>query len=276
MILVNAITNSSIVEKFFNKTGIKLNYLIAYNNLDGQAVKLTDSYRHMINKVYLDSGAFAGYKNKVKSYIHEYKYYIDLFGDRYDYYFTLDMDFDDPSENLNYYNYLVDRLPSHIRKPIPVIHDPNNPIEEIDTYVGLGCDYIALGSDAKDMGKILEEVSDKYPDLKIHVLGTLRQTLLEKYKPYSADASTYAQDSQRGIRYWDPNENKGYFVDLESRDKDSKEKFKYSNFPKRDGLDQFLRETFQFVYSDLISNIANRQIVNLYYFNQLENYINSL
>lgn len=54
-----AITDAKTVQMFYDKTGIKLNYLISYHYLKGQAYKLTAEYRHMIKSLYLDSGAFS-------------------------------------------------------------------------------------------------------------------------------------------------------------------------------------------------------------------------
>ena len=61
-----AIQNAKIVRDFFEKTGVKLNVLISYQYLNGQANKLVKDYRDMINLLYLDSGAYTANKGKVR------------------------------------------------------------------------------------------------------------------------------------------------------------------------------------------------------------------
>ena len=59
MKLFAAINEAEVVKNFYEKTGIKLNYLISYYYLEGQAYKLVKEYRSMIQDLYLDSGAYS-------------------------------------------------------------------------------------------------------------------------------------------------------------------------------------------------------------------------
>ena len=63
-----------------------------------------------------------------------------------------------------------------------------------------------------------------------------------------------------------------------SRVKSSQPGTLFKTFEKREKLEQFLDQTFQYSYRDLISkgDYEKRAIVNLYYFWQMQNYLNSL
>ena len=113
-----AIDDAEIIEKFFEKTNIKLNYLISYFYLDGQAYKLLHDYRSMINELYLDSGAFSVATGKSKITITEYSRYLKLYGNKFTQYFNLDDRFDDPDHNQSNQQYLEEHL-SGAKKPIP-------------------------------------------------------------------------------------------------------------------------------------------------------------
>ena len=96
-----ALDDAGTVKKFFDKTEIKLNYLISYYYLDGQAYRLTDEhkYKDMINELYLDSGAFSVAAGRSKITVTEYSKYLNLFGDRFDQFFNLDDQFNNPGTN---------------------------------------------------------------------------------------------------------------------------------------------------------------------------------
>ena len=119
MKLFAAINEVEVIRKFYEKTEIKLNYLISYFYLDGQAYRITDVYRDMINKLYLDSGAFSVAGGRSKITVTEYSKYLKLYGDRFDQYFNLDDRFDDPDHNQYNQQYLEEHLPPDVKKPIP-------------------------------------------------------------------------------------------------------------------------------------------------------------
>jgi hypothetical protein len=66
MNILHAVDSVEIVRIFFEKTGIKLKILIAYNYIKGNSWKLTDLYRKFVDLLYLDSGAFGAYTGKAK------------------------------------------------------------------------------------------------------------------------------------------------------------------------------------------------------------------
>ena len=144
-----AIDDAETVRMFYEKTGIKLNYLISYYYLEGQAYKLTEKYRHMIDELFLDSGAYSVAMGKSKITITEYLQFLKLYGDRFDEYFNLDDDFYDPAHNQWNQHYLEENLPPGAKKPIPVVHDNTDPFGEFEIYAQMGHTFIAIGSTTK-------------------------------------------------------------------------------------------------------------------------------
>ena len=106
-----ALDDAETVRKFYDKTGIKLNYLISYYYLGGQAYRLTKEYRKMIKELYLDSGAYSVEAGKSKITITEYLKYLSLYGDKFNQYFNLDDKFNDPEHNQSNQEYLESILP---------------------------------------------------------------------------------------------------------------------------------------------------------------------
>ena len=84
-----AITTANTVNDFYSKTKIKLNYLISYAYLRGQAYKLTNEYRSMIDSLYLDSGAYSAATGRANITVTEYQTYLKLYGNLFDQYFNL-------------------------------------------------------------------------------------------------------------------------------------------------------------------------------------------
>ena len=276
-----ALDDAGTVKKFFDKTEIKLNYLISYYYLDGQAYKLTDEhkYKDMINELYLDSGAFSVAAGRSKITVTEYLKYLTLFGDRFAQYFNLDDNFDNPEHNKHNQEYLEDNLPRGAKKPIPVVHDNNDPFGEFRYYKTVGHDYIAIGSTTNVPAETMTRIKDTYPEVKIHLFGKIALKELETGYYYSADSTTWSDAAGFGdILYWDPDEKDFHKIYMGSTDRRDGESDHYKRFAKKDKVEAFLKDTFDFEYSDLLtkSGAYNRRIVNLYYYKQLEDYLTSL
>ena len=75
---------------------------------------------------------------------------------------------------------------------------------------------------------------------------------LETLNYYSADSKTWADAAAFGeILYWDPDEktfHKIYMGSTERKDSDSDH---YKKFSKKEKFDAFLKDTFDYEYSDL-------------------------
>lgn len=285
MKILNSIGNAEIVRLVYEKTGAKLNYMISYHYLKGQVHKLTKEYRHMFDLLYLDSGAYSVFKGISKISVSEFSLYINRYGDLFDEVFNLDEDFSDPELNLRNQLYLVKNVPPGRKKPIPVVHDPDDPFGELKAYAELGYDYIAIGSTMKSKDNLFKQIKAEYPDLRIHLFGDLNRKTLVTHKPYSADSSSFAQAAARGtILYWHQIEQKEYQLDLGERDKKADGKpekeggkvFQLKNFKYRKEFEEFLFQTFQYKSRDLIVSADAKWVVNCYFMKQLENYVNSL
>jgi len=276
MLIFHAITETSTLQLFHDKTGIRLNYLIAFNYAKGQSFKLTDLYRDRINLLYLDSGAYSVSTGKSNIDVHGYRGYLKSYSHKFNVCFSLDDDFNHPDHNLLNQLYLEQGLAGSATLPVPVVHDQNNPFAEFEMYAGLGHSYIAIGSSGSpaDKDQLLTQAKAKYPDVKIHLFGDLDRNLLEKYRPYSADSATWAHHAGVGcIYYWQPNEKKQYSFNTGERDA-----VKGSQLIKRSPLWEeiraFLYDTFRYEDHDLL-NYQVRRILNLYFYKQYEDYLNS-
>lgn len=149
---------------------------------------------------------------------------------------------------------------------------------EFEDYVTLGHQFIAIGSTIKISDDIFKKIRDKHPNVRIHMFGNLNRKMLNEHKPYSADGASWAHTASRGcIFFWDRDEEKEYKIYLGSKDKKKDDEIHYKKFEHKSKLEHFLYETFHFEYSDLIrrGSAEARQIVNLYFFKQLEDHINN-
>jgi len=275
MKILNAIYRAEIIPEFYKRTKIKLNLLISYHYAKGQAFKLTKKYRKMISLLYLDSGAFSVSTGKSIITISEYSKYINMFGHLFDEVFTLDDDFEDPFHNLCNHTYLVRHRTKKVKRPIPVVHYEKNPFKELEVYRNLGHNSIAIGSNSskKSLDDFFKKVTDKYPDLRIHLFGKLDRKILSTCKPYSADASTWTQITTYNIiYYWDPIDKKECPIYVGGKEKKLKSKrIKHlRDFHHEKELREFLFKTFGYEEKDLLSSKIAQQVVNLYFFNQLE------
>jgi hypothetical protein len=274
-----ALDDAETVRKFYDKTGIKLNYLISYYYLGGQAYRLTKEYRKMIKELYLDSGAYSVEAGKSKITITEYLKYLSLYGDKFHQYFNLDDKFNDPEYNQSNQEYLESNLPRDAKKPIPVVHDNEDPFSEFRLYVETGHDFIAIGSTIAIPDETMERIKKAYPDVHIHIFGKVAFEMLLRHMPYSADATTWSDAAQYGeILYWDPDENEPHKIYMGSTERRDEHENHYKRFAKRDKVEAFLKDTFGYEFRDLLikSGAEARRIVNLYYYNQIENYLTSL
>jgi hypothetical protein len=272
-----AIANAGTVKMFFEKTDIKLNYLISYFYLDGQAHKITKEYRKMIKSLFLDSGAYSAEAGNIKISVAEYRTYLKLYGGLFDEYFNLDDNFDNPDLNQWNQEFIEKDLPRDA-KPIPVVHNNEDPFSEFRYYVDQGYEFIALGSTTPISDDEFEKIKTEYPEVKVHIFGRLDLDELIKHRPYSADAATWGHAAGNGnIMYWHPDENRKYIISVGSRDRDDKVPH-FKTFEHRDKLEEFLHGTFNFGYEKLIrkGGAENRMIVNLYFYHLMENYLNSL
>jgi len=276
MKIFNAIETANVIPLLYAKTQAKVNVLISYPLLKGNAYLLTKEYREMIDSLYLDSGAFSANRGKYRLTISEYRRYIKRYGHLFDAVFNLDDDFNNPEHNFINQVYLEESLSEMSVRPIPVIHDREDPFKEFEIYAEKGHDYIAVGSNSKLPDDVYKRIKDKFPDVKIHMFGSLNRKMLMNHRPYSADATTWAIQAGNGrFYYWDPIDQDDYLIYIGERELKDESILTFENFPHKAELEAFLSEKFGYDRNDLRTSTEARRIVNLYFFKQLEDVINA-
>jgi hypothetical protein len=281
MLIFHAIENPEIIPEFYEKTNIKLNILISYAFQKGNISKLVDTYRDKINLLYLDSGAYSVFTGKTKISLYEYTIFLKKYGKRFDECFTLDDKFDDADHNLLNQRELEEKLSGQGLKPVPVIHDFDDPHKEFGLYVELGHTFIALGSMGarKKIPNItISKIIEDFPDIKIHLFGTLNFNKLKKFKPYSADSSQWIKQATKGgsINYWRSSENKFKNFSVGGVESETR---KHKHIKKSEFYDEmmaFFNEKFGYTYEMILNDANVRSILNLYSLVQVEEYINTL
>lgn len=277
MKIVHAIDDPNTIKIFYDKTNIKLNILISYHYLEGKAYDLTTKYRDIIGLLYLDSGAFSAEKKSLKINVSEYRRYTRRYSHKFDVVFNLDDDFNNPDHNFNNQTYLEEDLPEGAKIPAPVIHDPEDPYSEFEVYADQGHEMIAIGSNKRIPDEIFDKIKENYPDIKLHMFGNLRREILIKHKPYSADSAAWAHQAGYGVvYYWDAEENKEQKLYIGERDKTPKDVIHVNQFPKKEDFKNMLEQEFGYDYQALLADYSVKRNVNLYFFQQLEDHINSL
>jgi len=277
--IFQAITDANIVPKFNKQTKRKLKIMISFPYREGNMSKLVKEYRPMISSLALDSGAFSVFTKKKSVNLKVYGIFLRKFGDPFDLRFTLDDKFDDAYHNLQNQLELEEMLKDKTWKPIPVVHDFDDPFKEFELYVNNGHDYIALGSMGerqKIPNKILDKIRQKYPDIKIHMFGTLNLDMLMEYRPESADSSGWAQGAGNGsIYYWNHDENKAYSYNVGAVDSKTNKKELVKDSPFYKEIVAFWENTLKLTPEEVVSEPEARYICNLYFFTQVEEYLNS-
>jgi hypothetical protein len=146
---------------------------------------------------------------------------------------------------------LEEALKDKTWKPIPVIHDFDDPYGEFEMYVDYGHTYVALGSmgaKKKIPLDILGKIRANYPDIKIHMFGTLNLEMLKTYRPYSADSAGWAHEAGSGgsISYWRVSENKEYTYNMGGVESAASKKKHIKKSLFYEGIEQFWTERFGF------------------------------
>ena len=255
---------------------IKLNVLISYHHIGGVASDFVYECRDMIDTLYLDSGAYSVQTGKAQVSLSEYSKYINMFGDKFDYIFTLDDKFDDPEHNQLNQKQLEENLPQDCKwRPIPAIHD-DDAISEIGIHYDKEHSYVGINCQKRDMDDVLGKIGEKYPDLRLHLFGNLNRKILKKWKPFSADSAGWAHMSKNSIvNYWDGKTE--YLVDFGGKVgvKKTGPAIPYIEFVKdHSEFNDFVSDTFKFPLIDLIIKPEARFVMNLYFYWQLEQELN--
>ena len=123
--------------------------------------------------------------------VSEYRSYLKLYGYLFDEYFNLDNDFDNPGHNRWNQEFIEAGLHKKANKPVPVVHNQDEPFGEFAEYAELGYKFVALGSTNKVGDDFYKRIKERYPKVRLHIFGRLNWKELTEHKPYSADAKTW-------------------------------------------------------------------------------------
>jgi hypothetical protein len=279
-----AIQDSAKVKLFHDRTKIKLNYLIAYNYLDGNATQLVYKYKKMIETLFLDSGAFSVFQGGNDINVHEYAIYLRKFYKKFDHAFSLDDKLYDPEHNLENHIYIDEAIkeggkkcPNGDNYLIPVVHDTKDPLEEFKMYVDSGHNYIAISSNiAKNNKKACVKIRETYPKIKVHLFGYLKKELLEELDVESADSSGAQHATKFGyVRYLHDGVAYEFYVGKKEVDKkDKKNKITTLETVKcKDEFKDYIAK-YGININSLIEDENNALIVNMLYYHELEKHLN--
>ena len=278
MMIFQAITNADIIPRFFSKTKMKLNYLIAFDNLRNQTGKLTRDYRGMIDHLYLESGGYGTRIKRAHVTLSKYLSFLKEHGHLFNQVFSLDDEHNDLAHNLANLGYLEKNLEGTGIRPIPVLHEPEDYCHEIRQLAEQGYDYLALATPKKIPDVVFTHTQESFPQVKFHLLGKLNRKILLKHRPYSADSAAWIHSAIRGvIHYWHLPEQREYRVYVGGREQKNTRMVSFFQFHLKEQLEAFLLSTFNYTFSDLTGSAQEaRGIVNLYFYRQLEDFLNTL
>lgn len=273
-----AVDGADIVRFFYEKLHMQLHVLISYYVLRGNTIALTETIRPFIKMLFLDSGAYSANKGLSRITRDECAEFRKRYWHLFDQDFNFDDKFDDPEHNFQNQLYIEEAAPG-VRRPLPVLHDAKNPLDELKMYVDLGYDYIALGSGNKKTGNmVLDKVKADYPDLKIHVFGRLQLAMLERYRPCSADGAHFAHIAKTGtILYWDEEEGAAHkvYVGGQQKSPDGKDIEHFQPFIRNHtGFRHMIENIFGYTHLDLLTDYRKRQIINIYFYEKFAEHLN--
>lgn len=274
MKIFQAISQAETVRKFYEKTQIKLNYLIAFDLMAGQTDKFTKDYRDMINLLYMESGGYGVRKGRAKVTLTDYLEYLQHYGHLYDKFTSFDDRHNDFKHNFANLKFLAGHLPDLKNRIMPVLHEPVDYLPEIRILAKEGYEQIAIGTPKKIKDQVFEATKIELLQVKFHLLGKLNREILARHKPESADASSWLKAAVYGIiHYWHPEENQEYKIYAGDQDK-SKTIKAYRHFQHKEQLEELLASVFQYSPGDILSSTEARAMVNLYFYKRLEDHLN--
>ena len=277
-----------IIEMFFKKfPHKKINVLRSFGIPSSEERKFLITHRNIIGSIIQDSGTWTMNQRKkegMRITREGYQGYTKMFGQHFDCYFNFDSNYQDIGfeENLEH----LMELEKAGLKPVPVVHDYYG--GEIDYYLKLGYDMVALGSildpesnkskrTRADIRHAVQRLKQGNPEIKIHLFGAGSYTAIANLPLYSSDCSSWAQNSRFGyILYWNQSKlatNKTvklYFYDTKDDPRKNRRYFETYEFRKE--LETHLAHTLGITYTMLMGFNFHlyRNLVNTLYFVELE------
>lgn len=253
----------------------KLKILIAYPSLTGQASRLLNDCKEIVDEVDLDSGTYSITTGKVKLSLEEYAQYISRFGHLFSRVFNFDDKFDDPENNDRNQRYLESKLPEGCKwRPVPVLHNFADPMGELEYYTMMGHRVIAVGSNRKKIEVFMPEARKKYPDMEFHFFGTTNREEILANEPDSVDSTAWARQAGNAVvYYWDTEKDEEVSISFSKMVKASKEdkgKMRhYTEYANNKAFRQFIGEFGYELHNLLDESASARRVLNLYFFKML-------
>lgn len=274
MIIFHKINEPQVAQVFHEKTQVKPHCLSQFSDLKGNAVSLTTS--QSIASLNLDAGALSGTKGRGRTDIMMYCHYIKAYGNKFGQVFSYVDSSPDPEHHFINHCYLLDNLPKE-SPLVPFITDHSNPLEELEIYAEFGHDYVAIKSDPEIYhDETVNSIIEKFPRMRFHVYGDLNVKMLVAVKAYSADTSFLIKKAGNEIIFfWHPERHERLAVYVGERKKYPTWAQPWEKFEFRTQLMELLSQTLNYTWEELLTDKYARKVVNMYCFQQMEQYINN-
>ncbi|MFW5720603.1 MAG: hypothetical protein ACOCXT_06285 [Candidatus Dojkabacteria bacterium] len=264
----------------------ELNILLTYayrgSNFETLAIDLKKE--GVTNKIILDSGAYTLNKassQNLKTTFNGFKRFCKDHCEDFEYIFNYDEDFNSDGFYTN--NEKQIELDELCHKIVPVVHDYKEEYGEVDHYINNKYPIISLGYHSKNKNEAnITKLTKKIHNsgLKVHLLGVSDYKIVKKSGVDLNDSSNWAQASTYGYIYLFVQGKEDLevatirFRDYIRNPKDDT-MLQYSELSNKDEIESFIYDTFNFTYRDLmgLNRDINRQIINVYYFVQMQDII---
>lgn len=281
--------NLKIIQEFYERSKLKPNILISYNDAKGKVEETVDSYRPYCNKFMLDSGGFSSKKkltkeesiclgNRFLNFLKEKKSFLDKT-------FTCVFAFDyikgliDFNKNTSRYEEQL----SIYDNIVPVVHNINENSNEIENYKVYEPHTIAIGfSEDKTNIKYLKPATEKIRMFtKSHLLGVTDAKLLTEIKTDTSDSRSWSDYAETGeICYYYKDNYKARIERLYNPNIQNKERSGAKLFYESEYFDIVMEDVkkFGFTQEDLDNKNKEKlmKFVNIYYTMGLETILNEI
>ena len=194
---IHFVCTNSIVEKEVIRELKPNNLLLSYAYFKNKRLKdFVDEIGYTPN-ILLDSGAYTAFSKGKNISLIDYMRYIDENAPYIGRYITLDV-IGNPRITRKFYEIM--KMENY--NPVPVYHYGDD-IKYLQRYVDSGETYIALGktvpiTDKSKVAAWVNELTDQFPTIKFHLLGSSSRKVTAGTNLYSVDSSTWIMQAING------------------------------------------------------------------------------
>lgn len=245
---------------------------------------------HPVRSHFFDSGAYS-LRRKCKGDI-DYRTYMDRYAtfihenaDGIDYYANVDV-IGDPKKTWEHQRYLEKE---HDLTPIPVVHFGSD-LKWLGRYLDRGYQFVALGglvgktATASRWVDHCFQMSEKYPEVKLHGFGIVNYWMLVRYPWWSVDSAAWRIEAGRWGSIFVPHFRKGQFIFTEppykvlmaataTKAQAAKKNGKVTHYRTLSGAEQSVVFNWVsqsgFTLSELETSEDHRRQINLKFFEKL-------